>query len=70
MICTWLIDSDQFESAQVVDAGVSAYFKQEIDPNLKMISTFLIRTAWNTLARGGQIRAAAPSFREWRPRLR
>lgn len=34
MICTWLIDSDQFESAQVLDARVSHYFKQSA-----MIST-------------------------------
>lgn len=36
MICTWLIDSDQFESAQVLDANFSGYFKQKTD-NRKMI---------------------------------
>lgn len=73
LVCTWLIDSDQFESAQVRRTN-EVQFRQEIPPSPPWLFIWFHpwpnRTVWSILGRGGQTRVEAPSFKEWRRPLR
>lgn len=80
MVCTWLIDSDQFESAKVKTAvyffdllsiqNVLVYYpflkKGNGDgmDSLTLEIIILCRKVWTTLGREELIEAQVPSFKE------